>query len=112
MPVIPFDAGTLLEVSRYYGCRSGPSNQLTMVLAGSGPVRDVVEHSVDVVTQKQMVSCWRTKDYSHVFSRVEGRVFDVHIAIANIVRVVECKIHLQEAVWVCKAEGNAISAFV
>lgn len=60
--LITFDAGTLLEVSRYYGCRSGPSNQLTMVLAGSGPVRDVVEHSVDVVTQKQMVSKTRLVD--------------------------------------------------
>lgn len=60
--LITFDAGTLLVVSRYYGRRSGPSNQLTMVLAGSGPVRDVVEHSVDVVTQKQMVSKTRLVD--------------------------------------------------
>lgn len=54
------------------------------------------------------IPCWRTEDYSHVFSRVVGGVFDVHIAIASIVWVVECKIPRQEAVWVCEAGVNAI----
>lgn len=54
--LITLNVGTLIVVRRFYGRRGGSSNQLTVVVAGSGPVRDVVEHAVHVVTQKQMVS--------------------------------------------------------